>query len=1507
MLFVRAGTTIAGRFRVEQHVASGGMADVYRATDQQSGQDVALKLLRAGEHRISERLTAEARALLELNHPAVVRYVAHGTAPGLHFVAMEWIDGITLSQRLHEKVLAVDEALVLAARAADGLGAVHARGMIHRDIKPLNLILPDGRIEHTKIVDFGIVRAQATPSITTAGIAIGTPEYMAPEQLRCAPDVGPSADVFALGCVLFRSLTGVAAFQGEHLEAIMAKIAMVHEPPRVSRYRPDVPKAFDDLISRMLAHAPGDRPKDGRAAAQLVSELRAVLTLPPEPHEDLRTPPALTAREQLPAAVILVQRPAVPEPPNGRSTVPPSAGPLYDPLAIESTVQAPVVEALVEGLVEVTEPGWPTIPVEALKVLRMPSDARKVLEELQQLLLPHGVSLELLANGSLVALLTDAKAATDLAERAARCALVISAVVPDGSIAVVTGRTVLDDREALERLFDTAAALLYAKQPGIFLDVVTRDLLSPRFEVVGGEGETLRLLAERPARGVASEAPRLVLGRSTPCVGRTGVLRQLLTVFDECVEGPAGQAVVLVAEAGMGKSRLRAELVARLAADHPGALIVPAWGDALRSKVPYGVLSRALRELFAIPEGAEARRVALAGAVRGAVAPADADRVTEFLGEIVGVAFPDEASPALRAARQDPALMAEQKRSAFADWLAAECARRPTVLLVDDLHWADSGSVELIGAALKGARERPLLVCAFARPEVRDEFPKLDEAWSRQEIVLRPLSPAACAELVRGVLGDAVDPGTLKKLVELSVGNPFYLEELVRAAAGGSERALPESVVASLQLRLSRLPDSARQVLRAASVFGAVFWPRGVARLLGSEDQLHVRDGISVLEQEEFIQRQQEGVLSGQVQYGFRHDLVREAAYRMLTDEDRQVGHRLAGEWLVENGETDAVVLAEHFAGGGAAAQAIDWFSKAADAALAAGKEGPEAAADVEALRKAAAYYVRAAETCTATYANQAAVGFYERAVALWSSLDPEEAARTRLKMARMREHVGQRTEALEDLAAAELHADVPTRIEILIQRATLEMRGQEEGVLERARRTAEQARDLASSTGAKAQEANALVLMAVAYARHESEDSSKKAVQLAEMAVHLMRGQGGLGPLLWQVANTFLYRNDLERAASLYEEALAGARATDDELLTARCLLNMGMVAFRRWDLGEAIERAKQARETFSRVGHHAHTCGATLNLGTFLHARGDFADAHPLFEEALTTARDDWMLKSFSLEMLADLERHQGNEQRAQERLERAARVCGRAGVSARRALYLGFLAESYWTSGDVDDALERLGEAGEIAGFTLSHALLLVDLGAFPEAVSWLGNFAESEPDAHRRVTALLALARVHWTERRLEEAKAACARALKILEKSPAPRYWLPAAVLSHALAGETDQALAALERAHEATSPYLFAEAAIDVGYALTLGTASERALQLFLTLTDAVRHHGIGYRLDDLRARFLARCGRLGEAQAAWQRAKDSVQALLAALPEESENRLLGHPWVRELERPRVL
>src|SRR6185369_5218253 len=235
---MKPGDLVAGRFEIERLAGWGGMGDVYRAVDRLRGLPVALKVLHGEDHRESpfaaERFAREAETLAELTHPAIVKYIAHGRTPaGELYLAMEWLDGEDLGARLSRSGLGVAEAVMLATRVAEALGAAHARGVVHRDVKPSNLFLCDGRVDRVKVVDFGIARRDRALGATRTGVLLGTPGYMAPEQARGGRELDARADVFALGCVLFECITGRPAFAGEHAMAILARI-LLEEAPRAS-------------------------------------------------------------------------------------------------------------------------------------------------------------------------------------------------------------------------------------------------------------------------------------------------------------------------------------------------------------------------------------------------------------------------------------------------------------------------------------------------------------------------------------------------------------------------------------------------------------------------------------------------------------------------------------------------------------------------------------------------------------------------------------------------------------------------------------------------------------------------------------------------------------------------------------------------------------------------------------------------------------------------------------------------------------------------------------------------------------------------------------------------------------------------------------------------------------------------------------------------------------------------------------------------------------------------
>ncbi len=315
------------------------------------------------------------------------------------------------------------------------------------------------------------------------------------------------------------------------------------------------------------------------------------------------------------------------------------------------------------------------------------------------------------------------------------------------------------------------------------------------------------------------------------------------------------------------------------------------------------------------------------------VPAAQLPRIATFLGELAHVPIEDDAA-ALAAARRDPVIMGDQLRRAFEDWLAAETARRPVVLVLDDLHLGDLSTVKLVDSVLRNLRERALLVVALARPEVELTFPGLWSDRNPVEIPLPELSRRASTRLVREILSDEVDEPTVERIVAQAAGNAFYLEELCRVTRHSPEGELPGTVLAMAQARLEGVDPESRRLLRAASVFGNRFARGGVVALGGDPDAGGIIDRLlGELCERELIEPHSTAY-RGERTYGFRHALVREAAYAMLTDADRRLGHRLAAEWLTAAGESDDVLLAEHSERGGVPERAVAGWLRAARAAL---------------------------------------------------------------------------------------------------------------------------------------------------------------------------------------------------------------------------------------------------------------------------------------------------------------------------------------------------------------------------------------------------------------------------------------------------------------------------------------------------------------------------------------------------------------------------------------------
>ncbi len=858
------------------------MGDVYRAHDLRCGGVVALKILRqrtANVHGI-ERFAQEAALLAELRHPGVVAYVAHGeTGQGQLYLAMEWLEGEDLARRLARGPVSVDEAVLLLRRTAEALEAAHRVGIVHRDLKPHNLFLRDGAIDRVTILDFGVARrAMPLEALTHAGRLIGTPGYMAPEQVRGDDGVGASADLFSLGCVIHECLTGVPPFAGEHVAAVLARI-LFEDPRSLRTLSPSPPEPLVVLIERLLAKNPSRRPKDATALLRELSGLgddaSAAMT-----HGATLAP--IVFGEQEVCSVILAVQPGA------------TTGEARTLDASGGEMEVAIDDSLVEALARL------------------------------------GANVEKLPDGALVAAITRGTSAADRAEIAAHAALLVQLRWPGACVALATGRGVVRRALPVGEAVDKAARLLASmKQPeGILLDALSADLLEGRL-VVTRSGDRAVLTSER----TSADDARLLLGKRTPCVGREQELALLEALFAACAGESQVAAALITAPSGAGKSRLRHELLRRLDAHFPDVTVLLGRGELMRSGSPYAILGRALRALAGVTDGEDpkASRERFAARLGRHVPEAERRRVVELLGELCNVPFPAEDSVRLRTARAEPLLMNEQIRLAFVDFLRAECDDGPRLLILEDLHWGDALGVDLVEAALRELADRPLMVLALARPEVHDLFPRLRHGAIRHEIALPGLNRKASERLVREVL-PSPPPAVVERIVEQAAGNALFLEELIRAEAAGAGARSPDTVLATLAVRLSLLDPEARRVLRAASVFGPTFRLAGVAALLGRDRSPEAVDlWLDRLAEEELVERRRDVRAPDESDLRFHHSLLREAAYALLTDEERASFHLAAAAHLEEAGERDPIVLAEHFQRGGALDRAARHYAAAAE------------------------------------------------------------------------------------------------------------------------------------------------------------------------------------------------------------------------------------------------------------------------------------------------------------------------------------------------------------------------------------------------------------------------------------------------------------------------------------------------------------------------------------------------------------------------------------------------
>ncbi|MCY1078355.1 protein kinase domain-containing protein [Archangium lansingense] len=894
------------RFKVRTELGHGGMGWVFRARDEELQREVALKFL-VPRWGLTDEALREARAIAQLSHEHIVRifdvseWIDRPGATRLPFLVMECLEGESLAAVLkREGPLEPKRALEILDAILAGLAHAHEHQVIHRDLKPSNVFVT--RQGTVKLLDFGLAwfTAAATPHARYLPTA-GTPGYMAPEQWRGeAQDA--RTDLWAAGMVLYEMLTGRLPYPVFPLEELQARITSAEPIPSVRAMRPELRREVDALLSMALAKEPEQRFPTAREMREELHEVQVRLGFRQE-----------TSRGPQRRQVTLV--------------------------CCQLTRR--------NGSLEQLDP-------EELGELQTAFH-----QACKELLPRHGGSLLLSMGGEVLACFGCLRAREDDSERAVRTALSLARLLPEVlreklphlpervlavRLGVRTDRVVLEEHSIQGEAPGVAAWLARQVGPGgVAMGDTTRRLVRGVFETEplgartfeGLSGSmSLEVHRVRREREVASRFDRSLAAKgSLPLVGRERERQRLVELWEEARSGH-GSFVLVSGEAGIGKSLLLQALRERVAAEATVPIPLQCW-----PRFSAGSLqppSAVLQQLFQFsPEGTPPQHL------RELVERLGALGLSEEQAHLIGlfISLPVPADSPVHVLT--PEWRRERVIEALVEMLRRMARERPLLFTVEDLQWADSLRLELLGSLLGAVDKERILVALSARPDFQPPWPA--RPWFHP-LALERLPAESSAALVKEVaLGRELPSELLQELVRKTDGVPLFIEEMTRmvleqadsrsAQPGELPSSIPETLHELLLARLDLLPSRQKALAQLCAVVG---WDLSLALLvkLTGRGEAELRWVIARLENAGLLQEWQG---AGGPVFLFRHVLIQEAALQSLSRRERRRYHQHIAQVLEghfpEVAETRPEVLAHHHAEAGAPEHAIPYWARAGQSA----------------------------------------------------------------------------------------------------------------------------------------------------------------------------------------------------------------------------------------------------------------------------------------------------------------------------------------------------------------------------------------------------------------------------------------------------------------------------------------------------------------------------------------------------------------------------------------------